>query len=312
MWTAGEPARVAGRGALAVLAHDALARWRWLIEEREADIAAIRARRGESGDTSDYWAVRAGRFPGAAGRPGGTPDPVLALLLGAVDRATTVLDVGAGRGRLALPLAAAARAVTAVEPAAAMREHLEADIAAAGLTNVRVVAATWADAAVEPADVVVCANVLAPIADAGAFLSKLDAHARRRCYVVMRATPLDEPLAGLWAAVHGAPYPRETTHADAYAALDALGIAAGVTMLPAGPGIWGHGFATRDEALRVVRDRLWLGPVGREPRADALVEEFVATAFVRAGEHYRLPARPARTAVLWWQKEEACSSPSDP
>lgn len=305
MWAAGEPERWTGRGALAVLAHDALARWRWLIEEREAAIAAIRARRGEAGDTGDYWAVRAGRFPGAAARQDGAPDPVLALLLRVIGPETTVLDVGAGRGRLALPLAAAARAVTAVEPEAAMREHLEADVAAAGLANVRVVAATWEDAAVAPADVVICANVLAPIADVGAFLSKLDAHARRRCYVVMRATPLDEPLAGLWAAVHGEPYPRETTHADAYAALDALGIAANVTVLPAGPGIWGRGFATRDEAVHFVRDRLWLGPAGREPRADALVEEFVDTAFVREGERYTLPARPARTAVLSWAKAGA-------
>jgi 2-polyprenyl-3-methyl-5-hydroxy-6-metoxy-1,4-benzoquinol methylase len=294
----------ADAAALALLANDAVARWRWLVEHREAAIAGIQARTGERGD---YWSARARAFPRATGsRAGGAPDPLteplLDLLLRSIDRETTVLDVGAGTGRLAIPLAGTARAVTAVEPSAAMRAYLREDAAAAGLTNLRVVEATWEDAQVEPADVVVCSHVLAPIRDAGAFLGKLDAHATRRCYVVMRAVPLDEPLAGLWAAVHGAPYPREPTHADAYAVLADLGIAAQATLLSPLPGIWGAGFDTLDAARQFARERLWLGPVGRDPRADARVDEFLAASLVHDGARYRLPARPARNAVLWWEK----------
>lgn len=283
------------QAALLLLANDALARWRWLVERREAVIDAIRAR---TGDRSDYWTRRAARFPRAASLQ--PSDPLRDLLLATVTHETTVLDVGAGTGRLALPLAQVARTVTVVEPSAAMLAYLREDAAVAGLTNLRVVESPWEDAVVEPADVVLCANVLTPIADAGAFLHKLHAHACQRCYVVLRAVPLDEPLTGLWAAVHGVPYPREPTHADAYAALDALGIPAQVIVLPATPGFWDGGFTTREEAERFVRERLWLGAPGQSLRADHLVTEFLSTAFQYDGERYTLPARPARSAVLWW------------
>lgn len=277
------------------LADDALARWRWLIARREAAIDAIRAR---TGDRGDYWSARAP----AAGRVmrAGEPNPALDLVRAAVGRETTVLDVGAGMGRFAIPLAAVAREVTAVEPHPAMLAPLREDAAAAGLANLRVVAATWEAAAVAPADIVLCANVLTPIADAGPFLRKLDAHARRRCYLVLRATPLDAPLADLWAAVHGVPYPRETGHADAYAALVALGIAAQVAILPSPRSPWR--FDAPADAERLVRDRLWLGPPGQDSRADRLVADFLAATLAPDGDGYRIPAPPPRLAVLWWEK----------
>ena len=290
------------------LVDDAAARWRWLIERREAAIAAIRAR---TGDRGDYWGTRAASFPRATDRR--RPDALLDLLLGAVDETTSVLDVGAGPGRLAIPLAARARQVTVVEPSAAMLARLREDVVATGVTNLQIVESTWEAAAVAPADVVLCANVLTPIADAAPFLRKLDAHALRRCYVALRAVPLDEPLVDLWAAVHGAPYPRETTHADAYAVLDALGIPAQITLLPPTPSLWGAGFETPEDAARFVRDRLWLGPVGQDPRADGLVADFLATTLRYDGERHRLPSRPARTAVIWWEQgsTESGSRPAE-
>lgn len=281
------------------LADDPIARWRWVVARREAVIGALRTRWG---DASDYWTVRATAM---ADRLTVNPErvaPPLDLVLEAVDSRTTVLDVGAGWGRFAIPLARAARSLVAVEPAEALLPILRANMAAAGVSGdrLRIVNAPWEEAKVPPADVVLCANVLSPIAEAGEFVRKLDAHARRRCYVVLRATPLDAPLVELWRAIHGVPYPREPTHADAYAVLDALGIAAEVTICPSPFLPWR--FDTPEDARRFVRERIWLGPAGHDPRADALVDEWLAGSLAPDGAGWRVPAATARTAVIWWEK----------
>jgi 2-polyprenyl-3-methyl-5-hydroxy-6-metoxy-1,4-benzoquinol methylase len=276
---------------------DAIARWRWLVRRREAVIAGIRAR---TGDTSDYWTARAASF-GRLMRAG-SPNPALDFILPALDGATTMLDVGAGAGRFAIPLARVARQVTAIEPSAALLGFLREDAAAAGIgpDRLRAIAATWEDAETSPADVVLCANVLTPIAEIAPFLRKLAAHTVRRCYIVLRAMPMDTPLVDLWPRVHGVPYPRETSHADAYAALAALGIAANVALLPSPSTIWT--FASPADAARFARDRLWLGPAGQDQRADTLLADWLAAMLQRDGDHWRIPAPPPRIAVIWWDQ----------
>jgi hypothetical protein len=158
----------------------------------------------------------------------------------------------------------------------------------------------WEEAEVAPADVVLCANVLSPLADVAPFLAKLDRHARRRCYVVLRATAMDAPLAALWRDIHGVPYPRETTHADAYAVLDQLGIAANVSIQPSQFATWR--FDTPEMAARFVRDRLWLGPPGQDPRADALSDDWLRATLVPDGDGWRIPATAPQQAIIWWGK----------
>ncbi len=255
-----------------LLADDPLARWRFINARREAVIGAIKARRGDEGD---YWTARAAA-PGIQMRVDPARRfPPLDQLLALVDADTTILDVGAGWGRFAIPLAGAARAVTAVEPSASLQALLRENAAVAAIPDDRltIVAADWAEATVPPADLVLCANVLMPLAELGPFVRKLDAHARRRCVVILRTTAMDAPLAGLWEAIHGVPYPRETTHADALAALDALGLPAQVSLLPSGA-IWS--FDSPERAATFARERLWLGPVGHDRRADRLLEDWLA------------------------------------
>ncbi len=280
------------------LAADPLARWRFLNARRETVIGAIRARRGDEGD---YWTARAAA-PGAQMRVDPAHRfPPLDWLLDRVDAETTVLDVGAGWGRFAIPLARAARMVTAVEPSDPLRALLRENAAAAGVGDerLRLVADDWEAAEVSPADLVLCANVLMPLAEIGPFIRKLDAHTLRRCVIILRATAVDAPLVALWRAIHGVPYPRETTHADAFAALDALGIPAQVTLLPSAP-IWA--FGSPEDAARLARERLWLGPVGRDPHADRLLDDWLVTTLVREGDRWQIPAPEPRQALLWWEK----------
>lgn len=286
-------------GLPTALIDDAAARWRWLVAHREAVIGAIRARTGAS---DDYWGSRAASMAATMRAEPGRIVPPLEQLLPHVAADTTVIDVGAGWGRYAIPLALAARRVVAVEPAAPLAAILRENAATAGVdpSRLALVVGGWEEVEVEPADIVLCANVLAPLADVAPFLAKLDGHALRRCFVVLRATPLDAPLFALWRDIHGVPYPRETTHADAYAVLAELGIAANVAIQPAGFGAWR--FDTPDAAARFARDRLWLGPAGQDPRADTLLEAWLRATLAPDGDRWRIPAPAPQQALIWWEK----------
>lgn len=281
------------------LADDPLARWRFIAARREAIIGAIKARQGDAGD---YWSARAATMgPGLRVDPEHIFPP-LDRLLAMVDSATSVLDVGAGWGRFAVPLARAARIVTAVEPSPALRTYLRENAVAGGLADerLRIVADTWEAAQVEPADLVLCANVLMPLTDVEPFLRKLDAHTHRRCYIVLRATAMDAPLTDVWQAIHGMPYPRETSPADVYAALEALGIPAHLDLVPAIGPIWS--FESPAAARAFARQRLWLGPLGHDPRADTLLEDWLAATLVRAGDRWSVPASEPQQALIWWER----------
>lgn len=284
---------------IATIADDAEARWNYLIARREAVIGAIRAR---TGDVSEYWSRRVAAMGGQLRVEPGRIAPPLDRILAAVDGRTTVLDVGAGWGRFAIPLAQTARLVTAVEPAAALVPILRQNAEAAGVTaeHLRIVEAGWREAEVSPADVVLCANVLTPLAEIGPFVRKLDEHTLRRCFIVLRATAMDAPLTDLWQEIHGVPYPRETTHADAFAVLAALGIPAQVTILPAPSSGWS--FDAPEAAARFVRERLWLGPAGTDARADRLVEDWLRASLVREGERWQVPTPEQRQALIWWER----------
>src|SRR5437762_13032851 len=96
------------RGESAVARHDRMVR-----EEREQTEAVARAQ-----PSGDFWQGLAGRFrPAESERDAADLDALTAMI--APD--DVVIDVGAGGGRLALPLASRCGEVIAVEPSAAMR-----------------------------------------------------------------------------------------------------------------------------------------------------------------------------------------------
>lgn len=146
----------------------------------KAVYAAAPRRRRRDRDPGAAWDKKAGAY----GRAVGDEAAVTAREVGMIgllpgDR---VLDMGAGTGRLAVPMAEVAAHVTALDPSKGMLERLEAGMAAKGLTNYSCIRMRWEDAAigenVEEHDVVVAAYSLG-FYDLKAALEKIDAAARR-------------------------------------------------------------------------------------------------------------------------------------
>jgi len=145
------------------------------------------------------------------------------------------LDVGAGCGALAVPLARRLGAVTALEPEPAMAAALGESTARAGLTNVTVIEARWGDVSVPPHDLVLCAHVGGLMRRDSPFLREAGTVARR---LVALVRDTDDGVredkfffSELYPALLGRPYEHRCDTDDTLAGLAVLGIRPEVTVI---------------------------------------------------------------------------------
>ena len=147
--------------------------WRSLVAGRAA----------AAGGHSDpgYWDRRAPTF---ARSTQARSDAFLDVLAPYISPLKTLIDVGAGSGRHAVPLAERLEWVTAVEPSEGMRAQIP------HRDNMTVVASTWQDAAVAPAELLICSHVLYGVEDPVSFITKMETAARERIFIMLRESPM--------------------------------------------------------------------------------------------------------------------------
>lgn len=134
--------------------------------------------------------------------PRRTGDPVLDRLDLEVGSKTSVLDVGGGAGRYALPLALRSRWVTAVEPSAAMAEVLSTQAREAKIENISINLGLWEEVEVDSAQVVLCEKVVYGVADLETFILKLEFHAIDRVLILADMESPQSMFSSVWEAVH--------------------------------------------------------------------------------------------------------------
>src|SRR5947209_3509810 len=117
-------------------ATDALAEWARRVRENREQVDRVR----EVGDGPDFYAPLATRFQADPFR---TDDPSLDVLRRLVKAGETWLDVGAGGGRYALPIALIAEKVIALDPSAGMLDILRAGMVEHRIANIQVLQARW-------------------------------------------------------------------------------------------------------------------------------------------------------------------------
>jgi ubiquinone/menaquinone biosynthesis C-methylase UbiE len=279
-------------------------RWRDLVEGRLAEMEALQAGRGTLG--GEFWDQRARRFSRGP-MSSAERDPMLGHLRRAVKSAgrgsdggrgraggTTVLDVGSGPGRFSLAIAPRAQRVTAVDPSKKMLAILRRRARELGVANVRTVTGRWQEVDVAVADVVLCSHVLTLVADAPAFLAKLDAHARHRVLLYVGAYSVDALLDPFWRHFHGSPRRPGPTYVDALAVLDEMGAQAEVSVVEVRA--WSR-HETLADAVETYLDTLVLAPTAESRRAvAALLEPWLQ----RRDGGLAAPLRTQPAAIISW------------
>lgn len=249
--------------------------------------------RSTAGKPDDFWNAIARHFrPPADPAADPTPDALATL----VEPDQRVIDVGAGGGRIAIPLSRRCREVVAVEPSPSMRSVLEQELARHAVCNIRVVAATWEEAEVEPAELVFAAHVTYGIQSIEPFIRKLDAMATQHAALVALADPPQTPIAPFWLAVHGEERLRLPCRDELVDVLRELG--ADPQLIPLAPQ-QPLPFGPRQEAIELLRFRLLVGP--GTPADQRLLASLDQLTVERDGLLWPRHARPNERAIIRWQ-----------
>lgn len=140
--------------------------------------------------------------------PRRTGEEALDALLVLADPDDRWLDIGAGAGRYALPLAAHVREVIAVEPSVSMRNALRTGVEEHGIPNIRIVAGAWPAALAslgEPpvAEVALIAHVGYDIEEIGPFIEAMERSASRLCVAMLTDQSPASVADPFWPIVHG-------------------------------------------------------------------------------------------------------------
>jgi ubiquinone/menaquinone biosynthesis C-methylase UbiE len=264
----------------------AVAEWAVAVRANREQVERVR----EDLAGTDHYAPIASFF---REDPRRSNDKTLDLLRTLVVPGETWLDIGAGGGRLALPLALVAGEVIAVDPSEGMLRVLRQAMADFAISNVRVVQGRWPAASPIPADVALIAHVGYDVEDIGDFLDGMERSARRQCVAVLLEHPPPSPFDELWPAVHG----------EARATLPALPeflallLARGTLFEVRFAERWAQTFATLDDLMALARRQLWTRPDSpKDQRLRQLISERAAP---RDGG-VMVSVAPSRLGVVTW------------
>ena len=174
----------------------ALEAWRRRVSANREQAERLR----EGSPPRDFYAAVASDF---RANPRRTDEPALELLRALVQPGETWLDIGAGGGRYALPLALLAKRVIAVEPSEGMRGVLQTGMAEHGISNIELVAERWPMRNAPTGDAALMAHIGYDLEEIGPFLDAVEASARRLCVAVLVTPSPPSPAEPFWPPIHG-------------------------------------------------------------------------------------------------------------
>jgi molybdenum cofactor cytidylyltransferase len=246
------------------------ANWAARVRANREQVDRVR----EVPDGQDFYAPVRSLF---RADPTRTDDPILLALLGLVHSGDTWLDVGAGAGRFALPLARtldeSGGEVIALDVSPSMLEALREIAEDNAIENVQTVEARWPnDPAARglEADVALMAHVGYDVEDIGPFFDAFEAASRRLCVAVLMERAPASAADPFWPPVHSEARVALPALPDALELLEARGRRPSVTRVEIEP----RRFESRDALAGFALRQLWIEPTGpKEARFQAALDQ---------------------------------------
>lgn len=257
-------------------------------------------RHREVPDGPDFYGPVTGLF---LADPRRSDEPLLDALRALAGPDDVWLDIGAGAGRYALPLALRAREVLAVEPSAGMRAALAELMDQHGIANIRVLADRWppqagSSAAALRADVALIAHLGYDIEAIGPFVDAMEAAASRLCLAVLMDRQPSSIVDPFWPPIHGEERVALPALPEFMELLRARDRRPEVSWYHRPP----RGFDSLDELHGFVRRQLWLAENGRQDRR---LRTLLEQSAVEAAGRWSLPAEPVRIGLVSWAPARA-------
>ncbi len=259
-------------------------------------------RRGDRGeDPGSRWDKRAKKFNESVMQHTERTERQIAKL--ELKPEYTVLDVGAGTGRLSIPIAKQVKSVTAVDPSKGMLACLQENVERDGITNVTSINKRWEDIElgvdIEPHDVVIACHSLGMF-DIQEALGKMDAASKRYVYVINFAGKwMGNGDGGLRKAIsgEGRRFGHSTDYILLYNILHDMEIYANVDIMDTE-------FEQHYDSLGDAVDR-WKEMRDIPEEKEDVLREHLSEILVKDSETGALSfTRGSKSATIWWQKNE--------
>jgi SAM-dependent methyltransferase len=212
----------------------------------------------------------------------------------------TVLDVGAGTGRLAIPIAKKVKKVTAIEPSEAMLSCLGKNMDNEGVNNIYCINKRWEDIEIgidiEPHDVVIASHSLAML-DIRRALTKIDSAAKKSAYLFTFVNNLRGIMwmdDALWNKIYGKKDQIWSDYIYLSMILHEMDIYANVN-------VWDSEFNQKYDHTDAVMAH-WRAVYETPPENETLLKEWLSRMLTKQDGSIYLKGT-SKSAVVWWSKE---------
>lgn len=207
----------------------------------------------------------------------------------------TVLDIGSGPGRLAIPISKKVKAVTAIDPSKDILAYLQQNMGKEDVRNITCIQKQWEDIElgvdVEPHDVVIAADSLGML-DIQEAVAKIDAASKGCVYLLTSAgRGTDEAI---WKETYNERYSAWPNYIYLYNILHDMGIYANVE-------IWNSEFEQRYNSLDDAVNE-WKEIYSIPSEKESILRGLLSRMLVEDDGTLCLKHKYKR-AMIWWRKE---------